>query len=1358
MFHLPDSKNGQGGVLFAWQPQGNFLATAGENRRIQIWDRRGQLRHVFPLGNNGAPVFLEWDHEGDVLAVLQHGANTVTLCSLHTQKSEELDLKLKEISFIAWSKNSPLLALGTAKGALVIYNRRTRMSVPVLGKHTKKIISGSWNKSGLLALGGEDKLITISNSNGDSVDQRSIKNEPRQLVFNTAKSVGANSLPETTLSSNTGQVLWLYNYGKSDERPLELAFQANYGKIKSYKWFGDGYIMIGFTSGFVVIVSTHADEIGCEMSAMQLHNQLSDITYNETINMGASIGNNLVKVFSMDMSHLNDFDESRVDQFELKEEYGALDRVEWTEDGQILTVSSRSGSIYTFLTSFPVLNDSYKSRLLFLTSLSELCIKDIVTEEIVANFEINVEPTFVSLGEKFAAVGLNNTLSFYKYSRGTGKFLGEKSYKGSIQSVKIGKSYAAILHGGSISLQLIEYSEQLKDKKEKFFPDEPDDVQVTSMALTDDFLIYSTNTGNIVYFSLEDWSIVNSFRFEVSVTHISPNLLGTRLVFIDETHAAYLYNPVDDQVVPVEKFSGSADKILWDISNPNIFVTSDSKKFTTYIYSSQTTKGPTVRAIRQVANSSLVAHTERPEGFSPVVLQDGKIICQSQSGALTAVLLNSHASLKHTNPAMVEQKFYQLLYLNKFKEALHHCEFLNNPQQWTELANEALDHLDLDTAIYAYRKLKDPAMVMALQRLEFVDELNVLLGQIAMLKKNFPEAESRFLKSSQNIKALEMTRDLMHWDRALRLAEQLDQKQIPIISREYAQQLEFQGEHQIAYELYQRSIANQGYSLPPKHVALCKEGIARTTIRLGNFSEGKKLALESGNVKLCRECAQVFEELKQYNDAAPLYEKAKMYEKAAEIYIYTKNYRAVEPLLSQLKNPKLFISYAKAKENESKYKEAEAAYEKGGDLISVVRLNLTKLKNPSKAIDLVKSNKIDEGAALIATYCKEEKNYRRAIEFLVLSGNYQEAFSIAQQHNEMETYAAVIAANGKSSQQDFARVAKFYESKGEFGLAGDYYRRSNEFEKAMTLYLKCGDTKLENAIEVVGQAENENLTRKLVEHLMGDSDGVPKDPKYIFKLYMVLGNYDQAAKTALLIAKQEQQMGNYQTAKNILFETHQELLAKDHYISSELRQNLMLLQSYIVIKELTKLGDPELSARLLVRVAKNVSKFPNHVIPILTTTVIMCYRAGLKKQAFQYASVLVQPEYRNRIEANYKKLIFGIVRKKRAEEEKEEELTPCPYCSFKLSSTETTCPSCKNEIPYCCVTGRHMVADDWCMCPKCKFPALHSKFTQLLQVNESKCPMCENRITNEVLKVRDVKPILKMFQDSCMKSAVHNED
>ena len=39
------------------------------------------------------------------------------------------------------------------------------------GKHTKKITCGCWNSENLLALGGEDKMIIVSNQEGDTIRQ-----------------------------------------------------------------------------------------------------------------------------------------------------------------------------------------------------------------------------------------------------------------------------------------------------------------------------------------------------------------------------------------------------------------------------------------------------------------------------------------------------------------------------------------------------------------------------------------------------------------------------------------------------------------------------------------------------------------------------------------------------------------------------------------------------------------------------------------------------------------------------------------------------------------------------------------------------------------------------------------------------------------------------------------------------------------------------------------------------------------------------------------------------------------------------------------------------------------------------------
>ena len=51
-------------------------------------------------------------------------------------------------------------------------------------------------------------------------------------------------------------------------------------------------------------------------------------------------------------------------------------------------------------------------------------------------------------------------------------------------------------------------------------------------------------------------------------------------------------------------------------------------------------------------------------------------------------------------------------------------------------------------------------------------------------------------------------------------------------------------------------------------------------------------------------------------------------------------------------------------------------------------------------------------------------------------------------------------------------------------------------------------------------------------------------------------------------------------------------------------------------------------------------------MPILTSTVIECQRAGLKQSAFEFASMLMRPEHRSEVNPKFKRKIEAIVRKR----------------------------------------------------------------------------------------------------------------
>ncbi|TKR68448.1 hypothetical protein L596_024431 [Steinernema carpocapsae] len=204
--------------------------------------------------------------------------------------------------------------------------------------------------------------------------------------------------------------------------------------------------------------------------------------------------------------------------------------------------------------------------------------------------------------------------------------------------------------------------------------------------------------------------------------------------------------------------------------------------------------------------------------------------------------------------------------------------------------------------------------------------------------------------------------------------------------------------------------------------------------------------------------------------------------------------------------------------------------------------------------------------------------------------------------------------------------------------------------------------------------------------------------------------YPSAAKTATIIAREEQNRGNYRMARDLLFTMTQELKQQRIRIPAEMVNNLMLVHSYLIVKMHIKRDDQNTAARLLIRVADNISRFPSHVVPILTSTVITCSKAGLRHSAFNYAVMLLRPENRKKIDEKYRKRIEAIVRKQEKTGSEVDNKSLCPHCDQPTAEFDLTCGECKNIIPYCVVTGRHIIADDFCLCPECSFSTIRSEF------------------------------------------------
>ncbi|XP_033828361.1 WD repeat-containing protein 19 [Periophthalmus magnuspinnatus] len=1338
VFVLADKAWAGSNILYRWQKSlGNYVAVAGHDNTVKIFDRHGHKWAELSLP--GRCVGMDWDKDGDTLAVIAAKSNAVHLWDASVNKTSHIESGMKDqMSLILWSKTSSLLAIGTVKGNLLIYNPQTTRKIPVLGKHTKKITCGCWSSQNLLALGSEDNTLTISNHEGDTIRQTTLRGEPAEIYFSVKKTDERSTHGESTISFSVDKkILVLFNINDPEDR-THLAFQRHYGHIVSYCWYGDGYILIGFSNGYFVVISTHSREIGEELYQARNHKDcLNSVAISSTLNKAASCGDNTIKIH--ELSDLKDIS----NLLRLDDETKGLDQLSWTDDGQLLAVSTQKGTLHVFLTKLPILGDSFGTRMAFLTSLLEVTVFNQVEGENPVVIEVEVEPTFIAVGPYHVAVGMNNRAWFYAIDDQKPGFkkLKDIEYLGTIANMCLNAEYAAALFEGKVQLHMIEGRDQEEKRQMKLFPDDDRKGRILCHALTNDFLYYGTNLGHIMCFLVEDWEKACCYEHSVGVIKVFPDLNGSRIVFIDDKNGGFLLSPSNatDVCLELPNFSPTITGVLWDNwhADRGVFVAYDYDKVHTYALHKTTIYGPRV---------VLVGSTPLLFSQKPLLLYNGELTCQTASGKTSNVTLSTHSFPKSSfkkdakSPDDFKKHLNDALMLKRFHDAQELCRAWGDDKDFDEMGKACLVHMEIELAIQTYRMNCNVGMVMSLMSIQGIEDRNLLAGHLAMFLGDFNQAQDLYLSSSCPNAALEMRRDLLHWDSALLLAKSLAEDQIPFISKEYAVHLEFIGDYVNALAHYEKGMTHDN----KEHDEVCQAGVARMSIRMGDIRRGSAQAVQHPSRVLKKECGAILESMKQFAEAAQLYEKGQYYDKAASVYIRCKNWTKVGELLPNVSSPKIHLQYAKAKEADGKYKEATQAYESAKDWDNMIRVLLDHLNNPEDAVRIVRETQSIDGAKMVARFFLRLNDYASAIHFLVLSQCNDEAFQLAQQHGQMEVYAEIIGS--EATQEDYQSIALYFEGEKKHLLAGKFFQKCGQYSRALKHFLKCPNTEdnlaVEMAIETVGQAKDASLTTQLIDYLMGESDGVPRDAKYLFRLYMALQQYREAARTAIIIAREEQSAGNYRNAHDVLFSMYTELQAQKIRIPSEMSTNLMILHSYLLVKVHVKRGDHLKGARMLIRVSNNISKFPAHVVPILTSAVIECHRAGLKNSAFSFAAMLMRPEYRNDIDPKYRKKIEAMVRRPDTSE-LEEETTPCPFCGFQLPQNDLLCISCKNNLPYCIATGRHMLKEDWSVCPHCEFPALYSQFILLLET-ETVCPMCSEPLdVKQIKKITDCSGYLK---------------
>lgn len=177
-----------------------------------------------------------------------------------------------------------------------------------------------------------------------------------------------------------------------------------------------------------------------------------------------------------------------------------------------------------------------------------------------------------------------------------------------------------------------------------------------------------------------------------------------------------------------------------------------------------------------------------------------------------------------------------------------------------------------------------------------------------------------------------------------------------------------------------------------------------------------------------------------------------------------------------------------------------------------------------------------------------------AIEFLLLAQQRDQAFELAATHDLIDHYAqhlgrllhrcnmrlhmykcaindqytTSVVTGSAGSVAEHLRIAAHFADRGKFEAAGAHHEQAGDAAKALELYLKAGPGGLRRAITLVGARRDPALVGALQQHLAGrGAQGAGRDPALALTLEVALGNWKQAAEQAVVLAKEQQDAGNY---------------------------------------------------------------------------------------------------------------------------------------------------------------------------------------------------------------------------------------
>lgn len=135
-------------------------------------------------------------------------------------------------------------------------------------------------------------------------------------------------------------------------------------------------------------------------------------------------------------------------------------------------------------------------------------------------------------------------------------------------------------------------------------------------------------------------------------------------------------------------------------------------------------------------------------------------------------------------------------------------------------------------------------------------------------------------------------------------------------------------------------------------------------------------------------------------------------------------------------------------EEDGRFLQAAAEYERGGNEEAAVRLCLSELNNPKKAFAMARRSGSVTAATLVAQHCGATSSWAGAVEFSVRARDFSGAWQIAQTHREMDVYAAALDSDAPAEMR--AQVAVYFQNVKEHDKAATQFEAAGNMLSAVS--------------------------------------------------------------------------------------------------------------------------------------------------------------------------------------------------------------------------------------------------------------------------------------------------------------------